>query len=58
MIRRWFKIRQLSRYQNRHWDEAGYINHMYTLLGIVREFRAGLDAELNAEMSREIQGER
>jgi hypothetical protein len=43
-IRRWWKIRKLSRHQERCWPEASYINGLYTWLRIVTDFKEGLEA--------------
>ncbi len=43
-MRRWLKIRSLSRYQRECWPEAVYLSHLYALLGIVTNFRKRLEA--------------
>lgn len=41
-LRKWFRIRKLSRMQELHWVEASYINHLYDLLQIITTFSNGL----------------
>jgi hypothetical protein len=36
MIKRWLYLRHLSRAQVKHWDEAQYINTLYSMLNTVR----------------------
>lgn len=43
-MRRWLKIRRLSRRQRECWHEAVHLNHLYELLGIVTNFRKALEA--------------
>jgi hypothetical protein len=49
MIRRWLKIRRLSQYQNRYYDEANYINRLYTLRNLVRDMRIEIEAIIAKE---------
>ena len=43
-MRRWLKIRRLSRYHRDCRPEAVYLNELYGWLHIVTDFRKGLEA--------------
>lgn len=40
----WLKTRRLGRYQQECWPLAMHLDHLYTLLRITKDFRAGLQA--------------